>query len=82
MNFWSLGSFMYLQRQGLCSLSFEQHTALGEVLEDVIAVAQGLSCKGLHVTASVTSTFDAPRTNTSNIAQIAMLLIAMLFGWP
>ena len=53
-NFLKVGFCMYLQRQGFCSLIFEQQSLDGGT-EDVIAFTQELSCSGLHVTATETS---------------------------
>lgn len=54
-NFFRVGFCMYLQRQGFCSLILEQQSLEGGT-EDVIALTQELSCTGLHVTATETST--------------------------
>lgn len=62
---------MYWQRHGFCSLILVQQTCVGG-RDDVIALAQGLSCAGLQLTAFATSTLLA-NTSTSN-AHIAMFI--------
>lgn len=53
MSLWRFGSLRYLQRQGRCSLSLEQHVAEGGTLDEVMAAAHELSCKALQVTAAI-----------------------------
>ena len=63
-NFLRLGFLRYWQRQGFCSLILLQHSVDGG-LADVIALTQGLSCVGLHVTAIVTC--GLARSSTSRV---------------
>lgn len=80
MNFCRLGFFMYWQRQGLCSLIFTQQAALG-LLDDMMAVAQGLSCSGLQVTAFDTSALLRSSTmkKSAHTAWLATLLPLIMF---
>ena len=57
-NFLRFGFLRYWQRQGFCSLIFEQQSFDGGV-DDVIALTHELSCTGLHVTAFDTFTSAA-----------------------
>lgn len=66
-NFLRLGFLRYWQRQGFCSLILLQQTVDG-ALADVIALTQGLSCVGLHVTAIVTSAFARSSTSRAHTA--------------
>ena len=68
-NFLRLGFLRYWQRQGFCSLILLQHSVDGG-LADVIALTQGLSCVGLHVTAIITCVLA--RSSTSRVHTTAM----------
>ncbi|KAL3501770.1 hypothetical protein ACH5RR_036219, partial [Cinchona calisaya] len=65
--------FEKLHKHGLCSFILEQHIALGED-EDVIAFAQGLSCKGLQVTAFAFSTPPRTKRRIAKNARYFMVL--------
>ncbi|CAK9167702.1 unnamed protein product, partial [Ilex paraguariensis] len=64
INFLRFGFLRYWQRQGFCSLILLQHNLVGGA-DEVIAGMQGLSCDGVHVTA--TETCDSAKSSTRTV---------------
>ncbi|GAB2232937.1 hypothetical protein Droror1_Dr00012006 [Drosera rotundifolia] len=60
----NLGSFVYPQRHGLCSLSLAHQSMLGEK-DWRIAVAHALSCIGSHFPSALVTAACCRRTTTA-----------------